>query len=547
MVIRTWPVLLGLLLLIVLAPACKKKRDIFAEPYVKALGTLSSDAFGLVITTSMEGYIEPCGCTKDPLGGIARFATVFNDVKIALKNNIALIDAGNLLFDAPTRIAADLCQDEKKIEVLLKTLSSLGLKDTVTGPLDNARGGEFLEHTYKKYHITPLKPLAIKTIKTPAAEIGIIAIDAMTPKDLQSLLPALRQKSSIKVLVALSELPIAQTKELLHDCKDVDIVVQGQTIAVEPHAPAQLGDHGPWLIEGGRQGQLFSMLVFQHLDKRTDKSLLLDDRLVKRASREALLKTRAAGLKQQAEKAPPERKEFLQTMINRAHYEIGTLQKESLPELRDANFMLYQIHITRKIEPEEKVKKRVADYDKSIPQLVKKCEAGLECPKAGPNEARFVGVEVCKGCHQEAYTVWKDSIFTAAGTDEHGNEIERRVGHSKAWQTLVDVKKDTDRTCIGCHSIGFMQKGGYCRASEVDFRKNVQCESCHGAGSLHAQSGDKQFIKRKVSESTCRECHQVPHIPSYESFNYDESVVKILGKGHGERLLKELTHNADKS
>ena len=107
---------------------------------------------------------------------------------------------------------------------------------------------------------------------------------------------------------------------------------------------------------------------------------------------------------------------------------------------------------------------------------------------------------------------------TVRGPD--GKEQVREVGHSKAWQTLVDEHKDKDRTCVKCHSIGFNEPGGYCKVSEVDFRKNVQCESCHGPGSLHVQgAGDVQALRvSEVNEAVCRRCHQVPHIESYESF-----------------------------
>ena len=174
--------------------------------------------------------------------------------------------------------------------------------------------------------------------------------------------------------------------------------------------------------------------------------------------------------------------------------------------------------------------------------MVKKCEENIECPNAAAHEAVYVGAQTCKNCHAQAFEVWEKAVTTDNTLNEEGKEISRMVGHSKAWQTLVDADKDMDRSCIGCHSIGFMQPGGYCKASQVDFRKNVQCESCHGAGSLHAQSGDKRFIKRQVPEEQCRSCHHVPHIQSYDSFNYEDRLVKILGKGHGEKLLNEIIH-----
>lgn len=524
--------------------ACKKRRNVAALPYVQALGSLSDDAFGLVITTNLQGYIEPCGCTSDPLGGIARFTTLFNDFKAVLKNHIALIDTGNLLFDAPKRIEADRCQDEARIEVLLSTLSSLGLSSTVVGPLDNSRGHEFRDRYLSEYRIIPMTtPIEIKTSHSRITVFGVS--ESLKKEIIVDDITAFKKKNPSNFVVVLSQMQARSTKELFHNLEVVDIVVQGQTDTMTPSNPTRLGDDGPWLIDGGKQGQYFSLLVFQNLKATTQTPLPLDTRAQERTHRESLLTARIDTLKKQVTDAPKSRQEFLATMTKRAQQELAELKSSAPPPILDkAHFLFHQIPITKKIDSDSIVKAKLATYEKNVPLLVKKCEATIECPKAGPNEASFVGAQVCKSCHQEAFDVWTNSIHTLAALDDDGKEVQRKVGHSKAWQTLVDDSKDFDRSCIDCHSVGFMKKGGYCRASDVDFRKGVQCESCHGAGSLHAQSGEKHFITRAVSEATCRGCHQVPHIATPESFNYEQKLMKILGKGHGENLLKQLSHKA---
>ena len=80
--------------------------------------------------------------------------------------------------------------------------------------------------------------------------------------------------------------------------------------------------------------------------------------------------------------------------------------------------------------------------------------------------------------------------------------------------------------------------------NQVGFLENVQCESCHGPGSLHAQTGDPSLIAKEVPEAMCRECHHVPHIESYASFNYNENLKVILGPGHGEKKWRQLMGTA---
>ena len=210
-------------------------------------------------------------------------------------------------------------------------------------------------------------------------------------------------------------------------------------------------------------------------------------------------------------------------------------------------FKFRAIALHKEITPLPEVQKKLLAYEKSIPHLVSKCEANTNCQPVKPGEPTYVGVQTCKNCHLAAVNVWENAVVEMAGKNEKGLPIKQRSGHSLAWSTLEKKHKATDRNCIGCHSIGFMEPGGYCKVSEIDFRKNVQCESCHGPGSLHALSGDKKWIKREVPESTCRTCHHVPHIETTASFVYEDKLKLILGKGHGEALLMRLNHGSAKS
>ena len=137
---------------------------------------------------------------------------------------------------------------------------------------------------------------------------------------------------------------------------------------------------------------------------------------------------------------------------------------------------------------------------------------------------------------------WNQALVEMPYVDEQGEQKTRKVGHSKAWKTLVDDNKASDRSCVGCHSIGFMQPGGYCKTSEVGFRKDVQCEACHGPGSNHvaAMGGKDTLVITDVNETVCRGCHHVPHIPTTESFVFDEKLLHVLGPGHGEVRWKAL-------
>src|SRR5262249_14310368 len=55
----------------------------------------------------------------------------------------------------------------------------------------------------------------------------------------------------------------------------------------------------------------------------------------------------------------------------------------------------------------------------------------------------FVGAQVCQRCHAPEYEQWLT-------TD-----------HAKAWQTLVDAKREATPECVTCHVVGYKQAGGF--------------------------------------------------------------------------------------
>jgi hypothetical protein len=136
--------------------------------------------------------------------------------------------------------------------------------------------------------------------------------------------------------------------------------------------------------------------------------------------------------------------------------------------------------------------------------------------------ADYVGYSRCKGCHNRPYKTWWESKH--AGASDGLTEDQKR-----------DIK------CMHCHGTG----------TELgQFLEGVQCEACHGPGSLY--KGPKIMSKgrynadprgqRKLAieaglipqqESVCLQCHKQDrpqgHLPARE-FNYKEAFGKVNHK-----------------
>jgi len=87
------------------------------------------------------------------------------------------------------------------------------------------------------------------------------------------------------------------------------------------------------------------------------------------------------------------------------------------------------------------------------------------------------------------------------------NPAPKRKSRKKA---KLDASKDytKDKDCLGCHSTGFGQPGGYEIGTAPGGAKalgSVGCESCHGAGGGYRDEHSKaEKLLKKTSESTAR-------------------------------------------
>jgi len=115
----------------------------------------------------------------------------------------------------------------------------------------------------------------------------------------------------------------------------------------------------------------------------------------------------------------------------------------------------------------------------------------------------YLGGEVCARCHASEAAQWATTK------------------HARAWQTLVDAKKDTTAECLGCHVVGYRQPGGYTNQAATPNVANVQCESCHGMGSQHDAF---RTTPRRVTEQTCRTCHTRQWSPGFDFALYEPYV-----------------------
>lgn len=115
---------------------------------------------------------------------------------------------------------------------------------------------------------------------------------------------------------------------------------------------------------------------------------------------------------------------------------------------------------------------------------------------------KFVGSERCATCHNNHHTEWAGTL------------------HAKALDTLEAIGQGNNAACVGCHTVGFGQPGGWVDRATTNDLAGVGCESCHGAARDHVQNVNDASLRPKISISAdvCGQCHTDQHHPTFEDW-----------------------------
>lgn len=507
-------------------------------------------------TASVQGYVEPCGCTADPLGGVARLAAAVQEARQAWGGRVLFVDGGDLLFEhAGDAAPADRCQAEARADLLVDSYGRAGLAATTLGPLDEVRGAAFRDQRLARAGIPTVGVGERRAAGSGARDAPRLLLDVAGVKvglsafrvDDAARVPAVRAALSTQVqallaegaraVVVLAQAPRELTRAVTRGLPGLDAVLQGRAPGEQPVDAERL--EGPVLLAAGMQAQHLGVLELVLDGRAAGAPLPLDDRAAVDDARRRLLELKERALGEEIGRtgdAP--RRAFLEERRAAVAAELALLRARAAagpapfegPHLRASTLPL-----PRGSAEEPTAAAALAAYRAAVPTLVERCEAEAPCPSLPEGAPRYVGVNVCRACHASAVDFWVEQWVAKPGKDEAGRPVQRRLGHAQAWQTLVDAGKEKDRSCVPCHAVGFGEPGGPCRTADVvkGGLEGVQCESCHGPGSAHAALGTREGIVRSPDEARCRSCHKVPHIETSASFVFEERRRLVVGRGHG--------------
>ncbi|MEZ4405797.1 MAG: multiheme c-type cytochrome [Polyangiales bacterium] len=499
----------------------------------------------LYFLTELDGYLEPCGCQTRPLGGIDRVAHAIASERDRTPGSI-LVAAGDLFFEHPEVEERMVFQERARAESMARILDGLHLAAYAPGPADFALGADAWRALSSAVHAPALAANAGMTRSTirevAGARVGIVGVSDFAPSDgaraagapestdgLAATRDAVAEvrRQGASVVVVLASVAPRVARSIASEVEGVDFVIaarhEGATapppervgrafVLTAPNQAKGLGAVDLWLRGDGPMRDASDASAVAERARLDARITELNDRIA--AWSEDPSVDRAA--------VEAQRRRLASLSAQRAQ-----LDQRAVPT--DGRFFRARtLEISPDVAKQPSVQSQIASYFRAVNEHNRVAYADLRAPPAPPGTARYLGVEACRDCHEEAYAVWA------------------RTPHHSAYRTLEDISKNFNLACVGCHVTGYRQPGG----SEVvqnEGLRDVQCETCHGPGSLHVAArgaaARRATIRRDAPATFCAtQCHTPEHS---DHFDYATYLPRILGPGHGRPVDEDAGVAAD--
>ncbi|MBS0266938.1 MAG: hypothetical protein JSS02_33735 [Planctomycetes bacterium] len=475
----------------------------------------------LIISGEQHGYVEPCGCSLNQLGGLSRRADLIRQLQERGWTTTAF-DVGGLVNN-PNRKQAKL-----KFDMMTKCLTDMKYAGVANGVEELQLSFDFL--SYHRPDELPFlgsnllffddptftgAPLLKRVITIGTTKLGVLAVfgpeldETVRPNGQENggfefkILPPdeviRKQLAELKtekpdLLILLSHSKLAASKELAAKFPEFDIVAaSGGPEDADPR-PNFIGDKTLFIAPGqkGKRVPVVGFFPGKGKEQLRYELVDLDDKRFKESPRMA---------------------------EHMRYYQEELLKERNLVATEPA------IDDPRNFHP-------------------------ITGAPVEASENPFVGAKVCGECHTSAYEVWKET------------------GHAKATETLKHgrdhrpdfISRLYDPECIACHVTGWDPKKvvryntGYTgNENPPDLLTGQQCENCHGPGGRHSQleqllkagklpsddikqdeiDGWRKFVKVSLKNAydMCAKCHDGDNDPNFKVENFNEYWDKVAHPG----------------
>ncbi len=510
---------------------------------IQAATDLPRPDLRLLVLTDLDGYLEPCGCTSRPLGGIDRLAARLRALRAEGVPTV-FVAAGNLFFHgAPHGVDAERARDQEmwRAETVSQVLGRLDLAAAAPGPLDFAFGTEAFERLAREapfpllaagVELPPAEGERVVLVPTAIRQVGDVKVglvgltelagaDGALPErvnrraDLREAgreaVRSLRQRGA-QLVVALVQGDRRTSRRLASGFEGVDFVVQGGVDEGSASPPA--GGDGAVVLNAARQGHGVTVVdVWRRGDGRwSDVSVWTRETQLEHLT-QSIDELRARIAEWESDPGADAADVATQrSRMERLEAEAAALAR---PPAADGNVFSARFDELGPEAPRDAaVRGLLEGYDARVNEHNQRIFADWRPEPAPAGQPHYVGSQACASCHGAAVRWW------------------RGTPHGRAYATLADRNKNFNLSCVGCHVTGYLQPGGS-TVTHVQSLQDVGCESCHGPASMHVAdpTGAAVNVNLAPAETLCRTCHNPEHS---DRFHFDTYRRLLIAPGHGQ-------------
>jgi 2',3'-cyclic-nucleotide 2'-phosphodiesterase (5'-nucleotidase family) len=548
--VKPW-LLLCLAALVVALGACEGcKTPTTQTP--KSDGAVGTATARLYLVSDLAGALEPCGCVKDQLGGMDHLGALVEKDRAAAKAHVVL-SAGPLFFMDMELAADKRAQEIAKAETIAAAMKTLGLAAFAPGRNDwaagdgelaklrAASGADLLAANLTAPGVPARAPngpggagaplgivkdvggikLGIVGVASPEkAKVPLEGATSRPAPDAVKAAAATLRKQGAQAIVALAAVGRGEAKRIADANPDLLAVIVGGTggageTNTEAPPPEKVGD--VLVVETANHLQTVATLDLFVKDGGGATLELADGTGIDRMRKQRDLTGRIDELRKKIAVWEKDKtidpKDLAARRADVAKLEAERAALDQAPAPATGSFYRYAMRDIRdSLGADQAVHGEMLAYYKKVNEQNKR-ELASRAPKPpAKGEPGYAGVDTCSTCHEEPRAVWD------------------KTQHAHAYATLSKQFKEYNLDCVSCHVTGYDRPGGS-TVTHVDDLKDVQCEVCHGPGSLHVAKPEKVKVPfPKPSSDTCLACHHPPHV---HAFDAKAKMAEILGPGHG--------------
>lgn len=502
----------------------------------------------LLLMADIRGILRPCGCTADlQKGGFDRLKPHL-DKEREQHPKLQLVHAGPLFFEEPgggkhghgdsaqagpqAKVAAELVSRIDLAVAGASTQDIIAAKGEYKALVDKASilvtAANLAPDDKWKGQLPTVEPWVVRQIGD--LKVGIFALDSPDAEHLEGhahpvvtdpkeaakkAVAALKKEADLIVL--LSSLGLRNTKRLVRAVEGIHFAVAGGMGDQPSFDPSAELVGGTRVMQFHREGRYIGRLTVRLKKGSTE---LVDASAPSKAELEAL-DQRIGALDKAFTAFKAEGKDPKSKDMRSAEHHLAALKTErdrlekldAKPPADKSSFSFILTPLNWDLPQDPELLALMDAFDEEL-KAINLANAGT-LPEPEPGQAVYVGAETCLECHSDTEDFWENTR------------------HSHAWETLEKQNKTFDAKCVSCHVTGYGKAGGSI-LGQTKGREDVQCESCHGPGSLHVDAVDEETAKKTIQlvvpESTCVECHNKHHSPHFDYPSFRE---KLLVPGHG--------------